>query len=162
MSTILKFHRRKLTGREARTDDPIFIHPKILGALALYIQSKVDNVTCYAAKFLDIFLTGSPFLESFEIDNFVLQNGRIIASWYADDNRLTFRIDFDYSAWATYNIQREDTATARTRLLLRSLLIDSEPLQEIFSTNMDPTTTSIKERWAIYPFRTTRTKWLVT
>ena len=142
---LLKLYRRKLTGREAPTDDPIFIHPKIMNALEQYIQSQVVDVTSYAAKFLEMFLTGSPYLESFEIDNFVLQNGKTIASWYVREYEFAF-VNFHCSAWATYNIQREDTATARTRLLLRSLLIDSEPLQGILSINMDPTKTSSKER----------------
>ncbi len=114
-------------------------------ALKQYIQIQVDDVTSYAAKFLEIFLTGSPYLESFEVDNFVLQNGKTIASWYVREYQFAF-INFCDSAWTTYNIQREDTATARTRLLLRSLLIDPEPLQGILSINMDPTKTSSKER----------------
>jgi len=62
--------------------DPVYIDPEILTALQLYIQSDVEEVVCLTAKFINLFLTDTPFLESFEIDNFVLRNGRLIALWY--------------------------------------------------------------------------------
>ncbi|KAF9482782.1 hypothetical protein BDN70DRAFT_800871 [Pholiota conissans] len=122
--------RRKLAIRGSVSEDPIVIHPDILNALDLYMQSRVDDVTCHVANFLNIFLTNSPFLEGFEIDNFILRSGKIITS----------------CAWATYNIQREDVAVARTSLLLRSLIIDSEPFQELLFTNMNPATASTNKR----------------
>jgi len=62
--------------------DPVYIDPEILTALQLYIQSDVEEVVCLTAKFINLFLTDTPFLESFEIDNFVLRNGRLITLWY--------------------------------------------------------------------------------
>jgi hypothetical protein len=79
------FNSRKLN-RGSISEDPIVIHPEILNALDLYLQSKVEDVTCHVAKFLNMFLTESPFLEAFEIDNFILRNGKIIASWYVADS----------------------------------------------------------------------------
>jgi len=53
-----------------------------LTALQLYLQSSSDDVSCLVAKFFNIFLMESPFQESFEIDNFIVRNGKLIALWY--------------------------------------------------------------------------------
>lgn len=42
-------------------------------------------------------------------------------------------------------------AVARTSLLLRSLLIDPEPFQEVLSMNMDPGATSMHQRYVDVP-----------
>ncbi|KDR81629.1 hypothetical protein GALMADRAFT_239698 [Galerina marginata CBS 339.88] len=122
--------RRKLTIRGGGVVDPVIIEPEILNALKLYLQSNVDDVSCLIAKFVNMFITESPFLEGFEIDNFILRNGKLIS----------------FCAWTVYNIQQENIATVRTALLLRSLLVDSEHFQDILSTNMDPLTSSTEQR----------------
>jgi len=70
-----------LNAQESGVDDPIYIDPEFLATLDVYLQSNVDDVTCLLAKFLNMFLTESPFLESFEADNFILRNGKFVASW---------------------------------------------------------------------------------
>lgn len=45
--------------------------------------------------------------------------------------------DISSSVWAAYNIQRNDIATVRTQLLLRMLLVDAEPFEEILQVNCD-------------------------
>ncbi|CAA7271679.1 unnamed protein product [Cyclocybe aegerita] len=122
--------RRKVAVRGSRVVDPIIVAPEVLTALELYIQSNVEDVACFAAKFLNLFLMESPFMEGFEVDNFILRNGKFVA----------------LCIWTVYNIQRDDVAAVRTSLLLRGLLIDSEPFQEILNTNMDPTNVPIEER----------------
>lgn len=75
-------YRRKLNLRGTAVTDPIVIHPDIMNALEQYVSARVDDVTCLAAKFLNTFLNGdSPFLQSYEIDNFVLRNGEMLAQW---------------------------------------------------------------------------------
>ena len=71
-----------MTVRVSALEDPIIIQPEILTALQLYLQSSLDDVSCLVAKFLNLFLVESPFLESFEVDNFILRNGKLIALWY--------------------------------------------------------------------------------
>ena len=83
--TILRFSfssRRKLTVRGSALEDPIIIQTDILTALRLYLQSNLDDVSCLVAKFLNIFLMESPFQENFEVDNFILRNGKLMALWY--------------------------------------------------------------------------------
>ncbi|KAF9533011.1 hypothetical protein CPB83DRAFT_806739 [Crepidotus variabilis] len=114
--------RRKFTTRGSEVMDPIFIDPLMLSALQLYVETDSQEVLCFVAKFFHSFIMESPYLEGFEVDNFVLQNGKLIAN----------------CVWAAYDIQREDIAAVRTHLLLRNIVIDSDPFEDIIETSLDP------------------------
>lgn len=60
----------------------MIIDAKIMASLELYLGSHLEDVSRLTAKFLNMFLTESPFLEGFEADNFILRNGKTLASWY--------------------------------------------------------------------------------
>ncbi|KAF7363482.1 hypothetical protein MSAN_01004100 [Mycena sanguinolenta] len=115
--------RRRVNVRGAAITDPIVIHPGLLAVVENYVTAKVDDVSCLAAKFLNIFLIDSPFLESFEIDNFVLRNGRMLA----------------LCAWHFYDIQVHEISTIRTTFFLRTVVVDSQPLQELLHEWLLPT-----------------------
>jgi len=74
--------RRKLSVQGFIAVDPMIIDAKLMASLELYLRSGVEDVSCLTAKFLNMFLTESPSLEVFEADNFILRNGKVIASWY--------------------------------------------------------------------------------
>jgi hypothetical protein len=76
-----EYFRRRVIPRGSEVNDPIHIEPAILSALQLYMESDVEEVSCLIAKFLHLFITGSPFLEAHEIDNFILRNGKLITIW---------------------------------------------------------------------------------
>lgn len=80
------YFRRKTNTRSSGLSDPVFIEPEILKALMLYLQSNVDDVVALVAKFLNIFIMDSPFLEGFEVDNFILRNGKLVSLWYGPYN----------------------------------------------------------------------------
>uniref|UniRef100_A0A8H8CNC3 Phorbol-ester/DAG-type domain-containing protein n=1 Tax=Psilocybe cubensis TaxID=181762 RepID=A0A8H8CNC3_PSICU len=123
--------RRKLNVRGSTIVDPVFIEREVLNALHLYLQSNSSLVTSFVAKFLNLFIMSDPpLLESFEIDNFILQNGKLLS----------------FCAWNVYDIQNEDLAIVRTNLLLRSLLIDPEHFQETIRTWMDPSICTVQQR----------------
>ncbi|KAJ7219313.1 hypothetical protein GGX14DRAFT_435653 [Mycena pura] len=109
--------RRKLNVRADVVTDPIIIHPDLMSALEAYVTagSTVHDVCCLTAKFFSTFLNDSPFLESYEIDNFVLRNGRMLAQ----------------CAWQFYDIQRHEISTIRANFLLRVVVVDSQPFQEL-------------------------------
>ena len=50
------------------------------------------------------------------------------------------------SIWAAYDLQKDDLATVRTQLLIRHLLVDSQPFDEIISLNSDSTNTTVEQR----------------
>lgn len=62
--------------------DPIIIDPRLMNALEYYMAINDDEVSSLVANFLNLFLNDSPFLEPYEVDNFILRNGRFMAAWY--------------------------------------------------------------------------------
>jgi hypothetical protein len=81
--------RRKL--QRSVVMDPMIIDAKIMASLELYLGSHIEDVSCMTVKFLNMFLTESPFLEVFEADNFILRNGKVLASWYVLSNPYLHR-----------------------------------------------------------------------
>ena len=73
--------RRKLNIRGSAASDPIIIDAGLMRVLGQYIEAKVDEISCLVAKFLTMFLTESPLVESYEGDNFILRNGTMLAAW---------------------------------------------------------------------------------
>ncbi|KAJ7632645.1 hypothetical protein FB45DRAFT_913016 [Roridomyces roridus] len=107
--------RRKLNVRGTPVTDPIVIHPALMSALDQYVGSKGDDVICLVAKFLHTFLHDCPFLQSYEVDNFILRNGPMLAR----------------CAWQFYEVQRHEISAIRTAFLVRTVVVDSQPLQEL-------------------------------
>jgi hypothetical protein len=63
--------------------DPIIIDLGLMNALERYVEANVEDVTCFIAKFLNKFVTDSSLLEPYEVDNFILRNGRVLCAWYS-------------------------------------------------------------------------------
>jgi len=72
---------RKIQRRNSEISDPIIVESQILVSMEAYFKSNVDEAYILALKFIHTFLTESPFLESFEIDNFILRNSRFLTRW---------------------------------------------------------------------------------
>lgn len=73
--------RRKLNVRGSMISDPIIIDVGLMNVLERYISANVDEVSCLVAKFLHMFVMDSPFLETHEVDNFILRNGSMLCAW---------------------------------------------------------------------------------
>lgn len=61
--------------------DPIIVHPGLMDVLKSYVELEVDEVSCLTAKFLNAFVNNAPFVESYEVDNFILRNGATLCTW---------------------------------------------------------------------------------
>jgi hypothetical protein len=61
--------------------DPVIIDPRMMNALDRYMALDIDDISCLIAKFLSLYLTDSPYLEPYEVDNFILRNGGFLARW---------------------------------------------------------------------------------
>ncbi|KAI0831397.1 hypothetical protein BC628DRAFT_1312212 [Trametes gibbosa] len=107
--------RRKLHARNNTITDPIIVNSGLIDALRGYVETGIDEVTCLAAKFLDAFMHHAPFVESYEVDNFILRNGSSICN----------------CVWQFYAVQDAQISTIRTSLLLRSLVVDPQPFQAL-------------------------------
>ncbi|KAH0583846.1 hypothetical protein H2248_009444 [Termitomyces sp. 'cryptogamus'] len=115
--------RRKMNVRASMVVDPVVIDPRLMVALDHYMTAESEDVSCLVGKFLYLFLTGSSYMETYEVDNFILRNGRCLANY----------------AWKLYDIQRPEVFELRAHFLLRNLVVDSEPFRNILETNFLPT-----------------------
>ncbi|KAJ3801305.1 hypothetical protein GGU11DRAFT_741651 [Lentinula aff. detonsa] len=106
---------RRILGRESQLLDPIVVDTVLMNVLASYVAVGIEEVTCLIAKFLNVFVTDSPTLESHEVDNFILRNGEMMAN----------------CAFKFYDIQRHDISFLRTSFLLRVAVVDTQPLHEL-------------------------------
>ena len=61
--------------------DPITIDLGLINALERYVDAKIEDATCIVAKFLNAFVADATLLEPYEIDNFILRNGRVLCAW---------------------------------------------------------------------------------
>ncbi|KAI0928528.1 hypothetical protein AcW1_005746 [Taiwanofungus camphoratus] len=115
--------RRKVHSRSVTLMDPIIVHPGLMDVLKSYVELEVDEVSCLTAKFLNAFVNNAPFVESYEVDNFILRNGATLCT----------------CMWQFYAIQLPGISTTRTALLLRVLVVDPQPfetlLHELFQAN---------------------------
>lgn len=67
--------------RVAQASDPVIIDLDLMDALDRYVQANIEDVSCFIAKFLNTFVTDSSLLEPYEVDNFILRNGRVLCAW---------------------------------------------------------------------------------
>ncbi len=73
------FFRRKNHPRPSSSADPISVDAGMMDALERYIDMNHNDVSRIIATFFNVFFTGSPFVEAYEVDNFIVRNGKILA-----------------------------------------------------------------------------------
>lgn len=54
-----------------------------------------------------------------------------------------------FSIWISYGVQQEDVAIVRTNLLLRSLIVDSDPFQDILLSCFNYCTSPSQQRFVL-------------
>jgi hypothetical protein len=77
----LHFTRRKLNNRGSVDQDPIMVDSKIVIALEHYVATENEDLSCLVLKFLHLLFANCTFLESHEIDNFILRNSVVLYKW---------------------------------------------------------------------------------
>ncbi|KIY72162.1 hypothetical protein CYLTODRAFT_367962 [Cylindrobasidium torrendii FP15055 ss-10] len=105
--------RRKLHARGSLVSDPIIVPPELMKVLTAYLDTDQDDIVCVVARFLHTFITSSPFVEPYEVDNFILRNG----------------VALSQCAWQLYGIQRDEVADLRAPFLLRVIVVDDQPFR---------------------------------
>jgi hypothetical protein len=126
-----------MNARMSMASDPIIMDVGLMNALERYVEANVEEITCFIAKFLNKFVTDASLLEPYEVDNFILRNGRFLCAWYvfplSFGNLLTSR-----SAWEVYDIQHNELSSVRSSFLLRILVVDSQPFQLLMEDLFQP------------------------
>ncbi|CDO71214.1 hypothetical protein BN946_scf184863.g9 [Trametes cinnabarina] len=110
--------RRKLHARNNTITDPIIVNASLIDTLRRYVETGMDEISCLVAKFFDAFVHHAPFVEPYEVDNFILRNGPSLCT----------------CMWQFYAVQAPEISTIRTRLLLRFLVVDSQPFQALLES----------------------------
>ncbi|KAI0322233.1 hypothetical protein OF83DRAFT_1279816 [Amylostereum chailletii] len=115
--------RRTLNSRAAAaSSDPISLSSRFVAALGDYIDFGTEEINTVIAKFFHLFVTECPFLESYEVDNFILRNSGVLCA----------------SAWKFYDLQYPQLYTVRPNFLLRVLVVDSSPFEELIESALSP------------------------
>ncbi|KAK2466896.1 hypothetical protein APHAL10511_001154 [Amanita phalloides] len=125
--------RKRSDPRRSLSADPITIDAGMMSALERYIDVNHDDISCVVAIFFNALYAEASFMEAYEVDNFVLRNGQILAK----------------SAWQLYNIQRPALYEIRASLLSRTIVVDSQPFRDISISYLRPTITWEKRLSAV-------------
>ncbi|CCM02372.1 uncharacterized protein FIBRA_04467 [Fibroporia radiculosa] len=107
--------RRKLHSRNSTISDPVIIDAKLMRALKMYVEAEIDEVSSLIAKFLNAFVNDAPFVESYEVDNFILRNMPTLC----------------VCIWQFYGIQAPNLSIIRPALLLRVIVVDPHPFYKL-------------------------------
>lgn len=111
---------RKVYHRWSSLIDPMIVDHRLMAAIEKYMFVDMDEVSSIVAMFLHSFMNDSAYLESFEIDNFIVRNGRTLA----------------FCAWQFYGIRKyHEISNIRSRFLLRTLVVDCEPFSELLRSS---------------------------
>ncbi|PCH38065.1 hypothetical protein WOLCODRAFT_136025 [Wolfiporia cocos MD-104 SS10] len=114
--------RRKLHARTTTMADPVTIDAGFMNILRAYVEAKVDEVSCFVAKFLNAFINDAPFMETYEVDNFILRNGDILCT----------------CMWQFYGSQIPELSMIRPAFMLRVLVVDTHPFQTLIDGLFSP------------------------
>lgn len=71
--------------------DPVIVDTNLMNAVKIYVEQHHDGLSIMLAKFFNAFVTQSVFVESYEVDNFVLRNSATMSAWSVAS---TFLSDF--------------------------------------------------------------------
>ncbi|KZT67735.1 hypothetical protein DAEQUDRAFT_712938 [Daedalea quercina L-15889] len=110
--------RRKLHARNQTMTDTVVINTLFMNLLSKYVDIDIEEISCLVARFLNAFVNEAPFIESFEVDNFILQNANVLST----------------CAWQFYDVQQPDISSTRPALLLRVLVVDPNPLHALLDS----------------------------
>ena len=61
--------------------DPVIVDAKIKEPVKVYVEQHHDELSSTLAKFFNAFVSQSTFVESYEVDNFVLRNSVTMSAW---------------------------------------------------------------------------------
>ena len=62
-------------------NETVFLDASFMDLLCQYVETNIDEVACLVAKFLNAFANDSSFIESYEVDNFILKNATVLSTW---------------------------------------------------------------------------------
>ncbi|KAI5122947.1 hypothetical protein M0805_006828 [Coniferiporia weirii] len=113
--------RRKVTKRASLVTETSIEEINIVGALAHYIERGTDELRCLIAKALVTFLMDASLLTSHEMETFILKNSYPLTR----------------CAWDLYDMHAPEVNDLRATLLLRVLVADARPFEQLLQGYLD-------------------------
>ena len=74
-------------------EDPIIVNTRLIESLSIYIENHSNQLRYLLARFLSSFINDATFVESYEVDNFILRNSEFMTKWYNTNGNINgFRL----------------------------------------------------------------------
>lgn len=132
----ISYTRRRGKIRTSMISDPFIVDAELMSALKVYALSGDNRVVNLTAQFLNTYCNELPLLEAYEIDNFILRNGKTLSAWYT--HPLSCLKDCccqnpSNSAWKFYDSDQPGLVALRAPFLLRILVVDVEPFDDLLN-----------------------------
>lgn len=116
--------------------DPVIVDAKIMHVVKVYVEQHFDELSCMLAKFLNAFVSQSAFVESYEVDNFILRNSTTLSTWCATSTVHRECSLTRNSIWDFYAIQAPEISLIRAALFVRVMAVDQQPLSSLLLVHL--------------------------
>ncbi|KAH8117558.1 hypothetical protein DFH11DRAFT_1504486 [Phellopilus nigrolimitatus] len=113
--------RRKVVKRASFVTDSSIEDIDLIEIIWRYVEEGTDELRCLISRFLTAFVTETSLLSSQELETFMLKNSYFLTR----------------CAWELYDIHAQDVNDLRTTLLLRILVVDTRPFEELLKQCFD-------------------------
>ncbi|KDQ07904.1 hypothetical protein BOTBODRAFT_180257 [Botryobasidium botryosum FD-172 SS1] len=111
--------RKRAHGRFSSAVAKPSIDVDFIFAIGQYVANGADAIGLLVAKFIGLLMTDAS-LEPQEVDEFILANGETLCQ----------------CAWKFYNIQLREISSMRISILLRLLVVDTEPFRKLLEAQV--------------------------
>ncbi|GJJ12125.1 hypothetical protein Clacol_006366 [Clathrus columnatus] len=117
---------RRVHSRYATESRALSANRNLIKLLARIVVNGPEDICIIIAKFLSALVSDSPHIESQEMDNFILQNGKSLAQ----------------CAWRFYGLESHEVSALRITFLLRLVVVEPQPLEYILRSEL-----RMEENW---------------
>ncbi|KAH9180668.1 hypothetical protein EDB89DRAFT_1920409 [Lactarius sanguifluus] len=116
--------RRTANTRASMVADPIHVNTSFVRALGDYVNVGFGEISVVIAKFFYLFVNECSLMEAYEVDNFILRNAGVLTS----------------CIWSFYEMQSSHLFSICPNILMRILVVDSQPLESLLQTSLSSAT----------------------
>ncbi|KAH9050659.1 hypothetical protein EDB84DRAFT_1666282 [Lactarius hengduanensis] len=116
--------RRTANTRASMVADPIHVNTSFVRALGDYVNVGFGEINVVIAKFFYLFVNECSLMEAYEVDNFILRNAGVLTS----------------CIWSFYEMQSSHLFSICPNILMRILVVDSQPLDSLLQTSLSSAT----------------------
>ncbi|KAH9079531.1 hypothetical protein EDB83DRAFT_2343143 [Lactarius deliciosus] len=116
--------RRTANTRASMVADPIHVNTSFVRALGDYVDIGFGEINVVIAKFFYLFVNECSLMEAYEVDNFILRHAGVLTS----------------CIWSFYEMQSSHLFSICPNILMRILVVDSQPLDSLLQTSLSSAT----------------------